>query len=199
MARLQGGEQQVLAFLIQQNEKGVIPSIREICRAIGVKSTSTVHRYLCSLEEQGYITREENKNRCIIINGARPLAKKIPLLGQVHAGYPNLQYEHIQEYIAVPPALSGQGELFALRVVGDSMKDAGILQGDIIIVRRQAVCQQGEIVVALVENEATVKRFYKRNGKLILHPENPLYQDIVATEVTILGKVVHLMRDYGNP
>ena len=196
MARMPGGEQQVLAYLLEQHEKGIIPSIREICAAIGVKSTSTVHRYLRTLEEEGYITREENKNRCIVLNGQQSLAAKIPLLGQVHAGYPHLQFENVREYIAVPPALSGRRDLFALKVVGDSMERAGILEGDIVVVRRQPVCEQGEIVVALVDDEATVKRFYKRGESIVLHPENPLYEDIVATQVTILGKVVHLMRTY---
>ena len=196
MARMPGGEQQVLAYLLEQHEKGIIPSIREICAAVGVKSTSTVHRYLRALEEEGYITREENKNRCIVLNGQQSWSAKIPLLGQVHAGYPNLQFENALAYLTVPAQLKGQRDLFALKVVGDSMERTGILPGDIVVVRRQPVCEQGEIVVALVDEEATIKRFYKRGETIVLHPENPLYEDIVASQVTILGKVVYLMRTY---
>ncbi|MGN0529021.1 MAG: transcriptional repressor LexA [Eubacterium sp.] len=177
------------------DEKGVAPSVREIGKAVGLKSTSTVQYNLNALEEAGYIERDPNLKRTIRITNQSSKAYHVPLVGTVTAGVPILAVESIEDYITVP--VSGRGkQLFALRVRGDSMINAAILSGDIVIVESTPVAENGEIVVAMIDDEATVKRFYKENGHFRLQPENDAYEPIITDSVVILGRVVTVIRNY---
>ena len=174
-------------------ERAVPPSVREICAATGLRSTSTVHSHLKSLEALGYITRDAGLNRSIHIVGAAS-AKQVPILGKVTAGLPILAVEDIEGYIPYPD--KSDKELFALHVDGVSMIGAGILDGDYVIAERMPTAENGEIVVGMIDDEATVKRFYRENGTLRLQPENPDYEPIISDEITILGKVIAVIRYY---
>ncbi len=174
--------------------RGVAPSVREIGEAVGLRSTSSVQYSLNALEEAGYIKREPNTKRTISLAGGGRAAVPVPLLGTVTAGAPILAAQQIEEYI--PAQVDSSGEYFALHVRGDSMIGAHILDGDIIIVRRTPVAQNGDIVVALIGEEATVKRFYKENGHFRLQPENPDYEPIITKEAVVLGRVQSLIREY---
>ena len=174
-------------------ERAVPPSVREICAATGLRSTSTVHSHLKSLEALGYITRDAGLNRSIHIVGAAS-AKQVPILGKVTAGLPILAVEDIEGYIPYPD--KSDKELFALHVDGVSMIGAGILDGDYVIAERTPTAENGEIVVGMIDDEATVKRFYRENGTLRLQPENPDYEPIISDESTILGKVIAVIRYY---
>ena len=180
---------------------GYSPTVRDIQNATGIKSTSTVHAYLARLEEKGLIRKDPGKSRTLQTgaSSAEPSRTvRVPLLGQVRAGMPILAVENCEGYLDFPVLNRryGPNELFALRVTGDSMIGAGILDGDILIVRKESVAENGEIVVALVEDGATVKTFYKENGHFRLQPENPALEPILTDEVTILGKVVASLRQY---
>ena len=193
MKPLSKSQQKILDFLRECSDESRMPSVREICTEIGLKSTSTVHHHLSVLEERGYISREHGLTRCIRVNGGEKTAS-IPVLGRVAAGYPILAVENIECYVPVPESLKRGRELFALRVQGESMINAGILDNDIVIVHRTPVAENGEIVVALIEYEATVKRFYKENGHFRLQPENDSFEPIIVDEVVLLGKVISLVR-----
>lgn len=196
MKPLSKSQQKILDYLRECSLDGRVPSVREICNEIGLSSTSTVHHHLTALEEKGFITREKGLNRCIQLTGEeRERSSGVPVLGRVAAGYPILAVENVECYVPVPDSLKRGRELFALRVQGESMIDAGIFDNDILIVHRTPVAQNGEIVVALVEDEATVKRFYKENGHFRLQPENDLFEPIIVDEVVILGKVISLIRN----
>lgn len=190
--------QQAVLDYIQRviEERGVAPSVREIGEAVGLRSTSTVQYNLNALEKAGYIERDPNLKRTIRLTGGGARSVSVPLLGTVTAGMPILAQEQIEEYI--PAAVDRNGEYFALHVRGDSMINAHILDGDIIIVRRTPVAKNGDIVVALIGDEATVKRFYKEKGGFRLQPENDEYEPILVKEVAVLGKVVSLIRNYGG-
>lgn len=190
--------QQAVLDYIQRviEERGVAPSVREIGEAVGLRSTSTVQYNLNALEKAGYIERDPNLKRTIRLTGGGARSVSVPLLGTVTAGMPILAQEQIEEYI--PAAVDRNGEYFALHVRGDSMINAHILDGDIIIVRRTPVAENGDIVVALIGDEATVKRFYKEKGGFRLQPENDEYEPILVKEVAVLGKVVSLIRNYGG-
>ncbi len=177
-------------------ENGYTPSVREIGKECGIKSTATVHSYLEKLQTRGYLNKATNKKRSVTIGKGNGVS--IPLIGTVTAGQPVFAYENYEDYYTFPVGEFKGEDLFMLRVSGTSMIDAGIYDGDKIIVRRQETAENGEIVVALVEDSATVKRFYKRDGKIVLHPENESLSDMVYEngEVSILGKVVGLMRNY---
>ena len=177
-------------------ENGYTPSVREIGKECGIKSTATVYSYLQKLQEKGYLNKANNKKRSLTLT--RSSGVNIPLIGTVTAGQPIFAYENYEDYYTFPAGEFKGDDLFMLRVEGTSMIDAGIMNGDKIIVRKQENAENGEIVVALVEDSATVKRFYHRDGKIILHPENELLQDMVyeVGQVSILGKVVGLMRNY---
>ena len=179
-------------------ENGYTPSVREIGKECGIKSTATVHSYIEKLQNKGYLNKTENKKRAVTIGKGSGV--NVPLLGVVTAGQPIFAYENYEDYYTFPVGEVRGEDLFMLRVQGTSMIDAGIMNGDKIIVRRQQTAENGEIVVALVNEDesATVKRFYHRDGKIILHPENELLQDMVyeVGQVSILGKVVGLMRNY---
>ena len=177
-------------------ENGYTPSVREIGKECGIKSTATVHSYIEKLQNRGYLNKTENKKRAVTIG--KGSGTTIPLIGVVTAGQPIFAYENYEDYYTFPVGEFKGEELFMLRVQGTSMIDAGIMDGDKIIVRRQPTAENGEIVVALVDDSATVKRFYKREGRIVLHPENEALQDMIFApeEISILGKVIGLMRNY---
>jgi repressor LexA len=177
-------------------ENGYTPSVREIGKECGIKSTATVHSYIEKLQTKGYLSKTDNKKRAVTISKSSGV--NIPLIGTVTAGQPIFAYENYEDYYTFPAGEFKGENLFMLRVQGSSMIDAGICDGDKIIVRKQEVAQNGEIVVALVDDGATVKRFYAKNGQIILHPENEMLSDMIFApeEVKILGKVVGLMRNY---
>ncbi len=201
MKSLSKSQQRIYDYIVGCVNAGRVPSIRELCEATGLKSTSTVAYHLRVLEERGLIEREEGLNRCIRLVGGSP-SVQVPLLGCVTAGQPILMVEQIESYIPVPEQMQKGRELFALRVVGDSMVNAGILDGDIIVVSRSPVAENGEIVVAMVEDEAsgeasaTVKRFYREDGHIRLQPENDAYAPIIVENAVLLGKVITLIRNY---
>ncbi|MEG0833310.1 MAG: transcriptional repressor LexA [Oscillospiraceae bacterium] len=177
------------------NNSDGVPSVRELCAALSIKSTSSVHRMLHELEDDGLITIAEGKRRNIsIVKERQPIL--VPLLGTVAAGVPILAQEYIEDYISFDSPRSISGELFALHVKGDSMINAGILDGDIIIARRVATAEDGEIVVALIEDEATVKKIYRHKNHIELRAENPAFSPIIAKEVSVLGTVVACVRYY---
>ena len=177
-------------------ENGYTPSVREIAKECDIKSTATVYSYLQKLQDRGYLNKANNKKRSVTL--AKSSGVNIPLIGTVTAGQPIFAYENYEDYYTFPAGEFKGEELFMLRVQGTSMIDAGIMNGDKIVVRRQENAENGEIVVALVEDSATVKRFYRRDGKIILHPENESFCDMVyeGDQVRVLGKVVGLIRNY---
>lgn len=199
-------QREILAFIQKTTrEKGFPPSVREIAEAVGLRSPSTVHAHLKVLDREGYIKRDGHKMRAIStadpleddLGGREDHFTRVPLIGRVTAGLPILAVEDIEGYIPFDASHSS-GEHFALHVRGDSMINAGIFDGDVIIVRRQPTAQQRDIVVALLGEEATVKRFALRAGHPWLMPENPAYDPIDAEGAEILGKVVFLMRNYSE-
>lgn len=181
--------------------RGYAPSVREIGEAVGLKSTSTVHGHLTRLQKKGLLHRDAMKPRAMGLSGEKRFEPEItsstvnvPLVGRVAAGSPILAEENTEAVLPLPSDLVGDGETFMLRVRGDSMINAGIFNDDYLVVRAQQDASNGEIVVALIDDEATVKRFYKENGHFRLQPENDYMEPIVVPEVTILGKVVSLLR-----
>ena len=176
------------------SEKGIAPSVREIGAAVGLKSTSTVQYNLNALEMAGYIVRDPNLKRTIRLSGFGSKAVFVPLLGTVAAGTPIFADEQIEEY--VPVALNRDGSFFALHVRGDSMINAHILDGDIVVAEQTETAENGDIVVALIGDEATVKRFYRENGRFRLQPENDAYKPIITEELTLLGRVATVIRNY---
>ncbi|SNX55440.1 transcriptional repressor LexA [Thermoanaerobacterium sp. RBIITD] len=194
-------QQEIIDFIKEEiNRKGYPPSVREICKAVGLKSTSTVHGHLSRLEKKGYIRRDPTKPRAIEVlnNGIREFSDviKIPVIGKVTAGTPILAVENIDEYYSIPRDLVNgyECESFILKVRGESMINAGILDGDYIIVRRQSFADNGDIVVALIDDEATVKRFFKETDHIRLQPENPTMEPIIVNNVIVLGKVTGVIR-----
>ncbi len=175
-------------------EQGYAPSVREICEAVGLKSPSTVHFHLKRLQERGLIEKGDFKGRAIVLVEPRE-KNKVPILGDVAAGSPILAQECIDDYLTFDCG-GREGEYFALRVRGESMLNAGILPDDLVVVRRQSSAVNGEIVVALLEDEATVKRLSKQNGEIWLLPENEDYQPIDGTNAQVLGRVTAVVRQY---
>jgi len=196
--KLTKSQQLVLDFLRQRSRDGVPPSVREICSATGIKSTSSVHNHLCALEEMGYIKRSSGLNRSIRLADDTPIIQ-VPLIGRVTAGAPVYASEDIVGYIPFPAAMDNGNRLFALRVSGESMRNAGIMDGDIIVAEKSATASNGEIVVALIDEEATVKRVFRENNMVRLQPENDCYEPIMvrADHVTLLGRVISCIRYYG--
>ncbi len=170
------------------------PSIREICVEMGFKSTSTAQYYIDKMKSSGIIQKTDNKKRALTLSGSDVSFIKVPLIGTVTAGEPIFAVENLEEYYPVPDEFATDSDLFMLKVKGSSMIEAGIFDGDKIIVKKQATANNGDIVVAYFNESATVKRFFKRNNKIILHPENPTLEDIVLDDVAILGKVQGLIR-----
>ena len=175
-------------------EQGYAPSVREICEAVGLKSPSTVHFHLKRLQERGLIEKGDFKGRAIVLATQRE-KNRVPILGDVAAGTPILAQECIDDYLTFDCG-GREGEYFALRVRGESMLNAGILPDDLVVVRRQPTAVNGEIVVALLGDEATVKRFSKRNGEVWLLLENDAYQPIDGTGAQLLGRVTAVVRQY---
>ena len=183
-------------------KKGYPPAVREICEAVHLKSTSSVHSHLETLEQNGYIRRDPTKPRTIEIlddcfNLTRRELVNIPLIGSVAAGQPILAQENIENYFPVPSDLLPNQEAFMLRVKGESMINAGIFNGDQIIVAQQDTAENGDIIVALMDDSATVKRFYREDDHVRLQPENDTIEPIITTDVQILGKVIGLVRMMG--
>ena len=195
MKQLTKSQQKIYDFLKDRSQYGIPPSVREICAATGLKSTSTVHAHLKALENLGYISRDAGLNRAIHIEGCEQTAQ-VPILGKVTAGLPILAVEEIQGYLPITASQQRGRELFALTVQGESMKNAGILDGDYVVVERTPTARDGDIVVALIEDEATVKRLYRETDCVRLQPENDAFEPIYAKEVIILGKVVSVVRYY---
>lgn len=205
MAKLTRKQQQIYDFILDFTaQHGYPPSVREIGSAMGLKSPSTVHFHMKGLEEAGVIIKAEGKTRAITLPGVTgtaiaeeedPHANQIPVVGNVAAGSPILAQECIEDYLTFDTqGLSG--EHFALRVRGESMLNAGILPGDLVVVHRQQEARNGEIVVALFEDEATVKTYQYKDGHVWLRPENPDYQPIDGTNAELIGKVVAVVRRY---
>jgi repressor LexA len=190
-------QQQVLEFIRESvRANGYPPTVREICAALNLSSPSTVHAHLANLERLGLIKRNPTKPRALdVVQDLRP-RRPLPLVGRVAAGQPILAEENIEELIDVPAFLRRDDDDFVLRVQGDSMADAGIFNGDFIVVHSQDQAQNGEIVVALVGDEATTKRFYNEGRTVRLQPENELYEPIIvnADEVELVGRVVGVLR-----
>jgi repressor LexA len=192
-------QQKILDFIKSEiEEKGYPPSVREICAAVGLRSTSTVHAHLNHLESQGLIRRDPTKPRALeVLDGSQSRGRSVPLVGRVTAGQPILAIENIDEYLTLPQSVLGQGKMFSLRVEGESMIDAGIMDGDIVVLRQQDTAENGEIVVAMTdENEATLKRIYYEPDRVRLQPENPTMAPIYVDNVTVLGKLVALIRQF---
>lgn len=194
-------QKQILEYIRDcVHKRGFAPSVREICKAVDLSSTSTVHGYLRRLEDQGFIRRDPAKNRCIeLLDEGSWRSKKIvplPLVGQVRAGAPILAEECVEDVYPFAADFIGSDDCFMLTVRGDSMKNAGILEGDKIIIRQQNEAENGEIIVALIDDEATVKRYFKEADRIRLQPENDEYEPIYTEECRILGKVIGLLRKY---
>lgn len=193
-------QQEILEYIKETIlKKGYPPAVREICEAVHLKSTSSVHSHLETLEENGYIRRDPTKPRTIEIlddcfNLTRREVVNVPLLGSIAAGQPLLAQENIESYFPIPAEILPNTDTFMLKVKGESMINAGIFDGDQIIVSRQSNAENGEIVVALLEDSATVKRFYKEEDYYRLQPENDFMDPIICKDVQILGKVIGLLR-----
>jgi repressor LexA len=192
-------QQEIFDFVKRyRSEHGYPPTVRDIGKAIGLTSSSTVHAHLANLEKLGVLRRDPTKPRAIevLVDKAKAAAATsgLPLVGQVAAGQPVLAEENIEEYVAVPPIAGGDDGQFVLRVQGDSMKDVGIYEGDYVIVRSQDTAENGEIVVALVGEEATVKRFFREKDHVRLQPENEALEPIRSRDVQLLGRVVGVCR-----
>jgi repressor LexA len=204
---LTGRQQEIFDFLVvYQEQHGYPPTVREIGEAVGLASPSTVHAHLANLERAGLLRRDPTKPRALeLLGGGRKRAAEpagaaqLPLVGEIAAGGPLLADENVEDHVAVPELLAHGGADFLLRVKGDSMVNAGILDGDLVVVRRQDTARDGEIVVALAgddesADEATVKRFFRERGRVRLQPENDALEPIYAGHVQILGKVVGVLR-----
>jgi repressor LexA len=192
-------QQEIFDFVRRYaGEHGYPPTVRDIGKAIGLTSSSTVHAHLANLEKIGVLRRDPTKPRAIEVLVDRAKAavapSGLPLVGQVAAGQPVLAEENIEEYVEVPSFAGGEEGEFVLRVKGDSMKDVGIFEGDHVIVRRQDTAANGEIVVALVAEEATVKRFFREEDHVRLQPENAAVEPIRSRDVQVLGRVVGVCR-----
>ncbi|MEG0902977.1 MAG: transcriptional repressor LexA [Lachnospiraceae bacterium] len=180
-------------------ERGYPPAVREICEAVNLRSTSSVHSHLETLEKNGYIRRDPTKPRAIEImddtfNLTRREMVNVPIIGDVAAGEPILAQENIKNYFPIPVEMMPNSETFMLTVKGESMINAGILSGDLILVEQQQFAHNGDIVVALIEDGATVKTFYKEDGYVRLQPENDNMDPIIVTDISILGKVIGVFR-----
>ena len=198
--KISSKQREILEYIKQEIlNKGYPPAVREICEAVHLKSTSSVHSHLETLEKNGYLRRDPTKPRAIEIiddnfNLTRREVVNVPIIGQVAAGQPLLAVENIENYFPIPTEFMPNAETFMLKVKGDSMINAGIFNGDKILVQKQSDAQNGDIVVALVDDSATVKTFYKEDGHFRLQPENDTMDPIIVNECSILGKVFGIMR-----
>lgn len=197
MEALTEKEKRMLEYITEViEENGYSPSVRDIRSALGIKSTATVHGYLERLEKKGYIRKESGKSRTLTVDSASPMTRKIPLIGKITAGLPILAVENFEGYVDFSETKYKSDGLFALRVSGTSMIEAGILDGDIVIVCNRRYAENGDIIVALIDDAATVKTYYKENGHFRLQPENSTMEPIITKDLTVLGKVVASIRYY---
>lgn len=186
-------EEVVFAFIQKFiTENGYAPCVREVCSACNIKSTATVFNIINRLKERGLLEKSEVKRRAIALKSK---TVSVPVVGTVAAGQPIFATENLEGYVSLPENFFAGGELFMLNVQGSSMIKIGMFDGDKVVVRKQSTAENGDIVVALVDDSATVKRFYKKDGKFILHPENDDMQDFIFDEVSVMGKVVGLIRN----
>lgn len=193
---------EILLYIKSEIQRqGYPPSVRDICKGVGLKSTSTVHSYLEKIESKGYIRKDPTKPRAIEIldrnEDSLLVSKKtldVPILGKVTAGAPILAVENIEDTYPIPLELVEGHDVFMLKIQGESMIDAGILSGDLVLVKKQSSANNGDIVVALIEDEATVKTFYKEKDMIRLQPENQFMSPILTKDVSVLGKVIGLYR-----
>ena len=193
MRKVTENEKMVFEFTKDRIEEGYPPTVREICAEFGFKSTSTAHRYINNLTAKGLLEKGNNQNRAIRLTGGNGM--KIPLVGTVTAGIPITAIEEITDYISFQPARHYSNPLFALKVRGESMINAAILDGDMVVIEQTPYAENGDIVCALVDNEsATIKTFYKEDGHYRLQPENDTMDPIIVDKVSILGKVVGVVR-----
>ena len=193
MRKVTENEKMVFEFIKDRIEEGYPPTVREICAEFGFKSTSTAHRYINNLTAKGLLEKGNTQNRAIRLTGGNGM--KIPLVGTVTAGIPITAIEEITDYISFQPARHYSNPLFALKVRGESMINAAILDGDMVVIEQTPYAENGDIVCALVDNEsATIKTFYKEDGHYRLQPENDTMDPIIVDEVSILGKVVGVVR-----
>ena len=198
--RISKKQQEILEYI--KNEilnRGFPPAVREICEAVNLKSTSSVHAHLEALEKNGYIRRDATKPRAIEIiddnfNLVRREVVNVPIVGTVAAGVPLLAVENVENYFPIPAEYMPNQDTFMLKVKGDSMVNAGILNGDCVLVQKQSTASNGDMVVALVDDSATVKTFYKEDGYYRLQPENDYMEPIIVNDVMILGKVFGVFR-----
>lgn len=198
MRSSEDSQKKILDFIRKEiEEKGYPPSVREICAAVGLKSTSTVHAHLNTLERRGLIRRDATKPRALeVLDNSVSRGRTVPLVGRVTAGQPILAIENIEDYLTLPQNMVGHDKLFCLRVQGESMIEIGILDGDIIVVRQQDNAENGEVVVAMIEDEATVKRIFYEDDQIRLQPENRHMKPIFADHASVIGKVVALFRQF---
>ena len=198
--KLTAKQQEILEYIkITILKKGYPPAVRDICEAVKLKSTSSVHSHLSALEEKGYIHRDPTKPRAIEIlddsfNFTRREMVNVPIVGRVAAGEPLLAQQNIENYFPIPMEFMPNNQTFMLTVCGESMVNAGILDGDYILVEQQTTANDGDMVVALVDDSATVKTFYKENGYYRLQPENDFMEPIIVSDVMIMGKVIGTFR-----
>ena len=187
--------EQILQFIRSEIEtKGYPPSVREICHAVNLSSTSTVHMHLRTLENRGMIRRDASKPRALeVLDGTAPRGRSIPVVGRVTAGVPILAQENIEEYMTIPFDVS-ENDAFILNVTGTSMIHDGIIEGDKLVVERQSSAENGDIVIAMIEDEATVKRIYYEEGHVRLQPSNDQMEPIIVETADVIGKVVGLLR-----
>lgn len=198
--KISAKQQEILEYIKEEIlHKGYPPAVREICEAVHLRSTSSVHAHLETLENKGYIRRDATKPRAIEIvddqfNLTRRELVNVPIVGQVAAGQPILAEENIEDYFPIPVGMMPNKESFMLKVKGESMINAGILDGDLILVQQQTTAENGDKVVALIDDSATVKTYYKEDGHYRLQPENDYMDPIIVDEVSILGKVFGVFR-----
>lgn len=200
--KLSRKQEQILEYIKEETlKKGYPPTVRDICEAVNLKSTSSVHSHLSTLERNGYIRRDPTKPRAIEIiddsfNNIRREMTSIPIVGQVAAGEPILAQQNIESYFPLPVEYVPKGDTFILKVKGESMINVGIYSGDYVFVESCNTARNGEMVVALIDDSATVKTFYQENGHIRLQPENDTMEPIIVNECTILGKVFGVFRLY---
>lgn len=200
--RISDKQQQILEYIKSEIlDKGYPPAVREICKAVNLKSTSSVHAHLETLEKNGYIRRDPTKPRAIeIIDDEFNLARRdmvnVPIVGTITAGVPILAAENIEGYFPLLSENLPAGDVFMLHIKGDSMINAGILDGDSVVIKRQNTAMNGEIVAALIDDSATIKTFYKEDGHVRLQPENDTMEPIIVDDCVVLGKLVALFRSY---
>lgn len=196
MKKISAKQQRILEYISECTiEQGYPPSVREICAEVGLSSPSTVHSHLKRLREMGYLDKDDRKTRALSVRGGAAMTGQVPILGRVTAGMPILAVEDVEGYVPFSGA-TGYGEHFALRISGESMIGAGIMDSDLIIVRKETAARPGQIVVALIGEEATCKRLHLEDGEIWLLPENPAYPPIDGREASILGVVAAVYREY---